>query len=125
MAWSTSVIIPPDGNMADYLSSLQLMLGRKDSRYWPTHGPPLNAPRNYVEILIAHRKQRMVGILRLLENGPLRITQMVEPLYPGLDPRLTGGAKRSIFASLLYLIDTGEVQPSGHPTLNSIYHRAC
>ena len=123
MAWSTSVIIPPDGNMADYLRSLQLMLGRKDRCYWPTHGPPLQRPHAYIEALMAHRYRRMDDILELLALEPMRIAQMVDPLYPGLDPRLTGGASRSILASLLYLIDDEKIASSGNTLLNSIYRR--
>lgn len=123
MAWSTSVIIPPDGNMADYLNSLQLMLERNDNCYWPTHGPALRTPAAYVEALIAHRHQRMDDILELLAQGPLCTTQMVKPLYPGLDPRLIGGASRSILASLLYLIDKGQIESSGDIPLKSTYRR--
>ena len=123
MAWSTSVIIPPDGNMADYLNSLQLMLERNDKCYWPTHGPALRTPAAYVEALIAHRHQRMDDILELLAQGPLCTAQMVKPLYPGLDPRLIGGASRSILASLLYLIDKGQIESSGDIPLKSTYRR--
>ncbi len=123
MAWSTSVIIPPDGNMADYLNSLQLMLERNDKCYWPTHGPALRTPAAYVEALIAHRHQRMDDILELLAQGPLCTAQMVKPLYPGLDPRLIGGASRSILASLLYLIDKGQIESSGDIPLKSTYQR--
>ena len=123
MAWSTSVIIPPDGNMADYLNSLQLMLERNDKCYWPTHGPALRTPAAYVEALIAHRHQRMDDILELLAQGPMCTAQMVKPLYPGLDPRLIGGARRSILASLLYLIDKGQIESSGDIPLKSTYQR--
>ena len=123
MAWSTSVIIPPDGNMADYLNSLQLMLERNDKCYWPTHGPALRAPAAYVEALIRHRHQRMDDILELLAQGPMCTAQMVKPLYPGLDPQLIGGASRSILASLLYLIDKGQIEASGDTPLKSTYRR--
>ncbi len=123
MAWSTSVIIPPDGNMADYLNSLQLILERNDKCYWPTHGPAARTPATYVEALIAHRHQRMDDILELLAHEPMCIAQMVKPLYPGLDPQLTGGASRSILASLLYLIDKGQIEASGDTPLKSAYRR--
>ncbi len=123
MAWSTSVIIPPDGNMADYLASLTALLKREDTGYWPTHGPPLDNPHDYIEALIAHRHQRMTDILQLLEIAPHHITQMIPPLYPELDTRLYQAASRSIFASVLYLIEAGEIETSDNATLNSTYHR--
>jgi len=72
---------------------------------------------------MAHRYQRMDDILELLALEPMCIAQMVDPLYPGLDPRLTGGASRSILASLLYLIDDEKIASSGNTLLNSIYRR--
>ena len=123
MAWSTSVIIPPYGNMADYISSLRRLLTRADVRYWPTHGPALDDPHPYVESLIAHRMQRMSDILELLDQGPQRIADMVKPLYPGLDPRLIGGASRSMFASILYLMQNGEIGSEGAASLDSLYAR--
>ena len=42
MGWSSTVIPPPHGNLADYLASLELLLPRNDKTYWPTHGPPIS-----------------------------------------------------------------------------------
>ena len=123
MGWSTSVIIPPDGDMADYLNSLQLMLDRKDNRYWPTHGPPIETPASYVAALIAHRHQRMDDILTLLVETPMHIPQMVDPLYPGLDPQLIGGARLSILASLRYLMANGEIEASHGMPMQCTYRR--
>lgn len=121
MAWSTSVIIPPYGNMAEYLASLKKLLNRQDQRYWPTHGPSLDNPHPYVQSLIDHRLQRISDILDFLATGPRRVAEMVGALYPGLDPRLIGGAQRSIFASILYLINKGQLASEGPPTLNALY----
>jgi len=46
MGWSTSIISPPDGDMADYMQSLELLLERDDEIYWPTHGPSIIDPQN-------------------------------------------------------------------------------
>ncbi len=121
MAWSTSVIIPPYGDMAEYLASLKKLLNRQDQRYWPTHGPSLANPHSYVQSLIDHRLQRISDILEFLATGPRRIADMVSVLYPGLDPRLIGGAQRSIFASILYLINKGQLASEGPPTLNALF----
>ncbi len=124
MAWSTSVVIPPDGNMADYLASLALLCNRTESRYWPTHGPPLGSPHDYVQALIAHRLQRMQDIIQLLKTGPWRIADMVEQLYPKLDIRLHGAASRSIFAAILYLQDCGEIEALEPTTLDGLYQQS-
>src|SRR6185503_17179509 len=66
MAWSTTVIAPPDGDMRDYLRSLEKLLGRDDAIYWPTHGGPIRDPKPFVKAYLAHRKEREEQILAAL-----------------------------------------------------------
>lgn len=103
MAWSTSVVSPPDGDMADYMSSLSLLYEREDRIYYPAHGPAVLKPRQLVRGMLGHRKQRERQILRELEKGENVIPVMVSHMYKGLDPRLTGAAGRSVLAHLLDL----------------------
>lgn len=103
MAWSTSVVSPPDGNMADYMASLSLLYEREDRIYYPAHGPAVLKPRQLVRGMLGHRKQRERQILRALEKGERDIPAMVAQMYKGLDPRLTGAAGRSVLAHLLDL----------------------
>ncbi|MDZ7588045.1 MAG: MBL fold metallo-hydrolase [Parasphingorhabdus sp.] len=103
MGWATTVIIPPDGNMADYMASLQKLYERKDRIYYPAHGKPVEKPQQLVRGMMGHRKQRERQILRLLEDGAVAISEMVPIMYKGLDPRLTGAAGRSVLAHLLDL----------------------
>ncbi|MEQ8741878.1 MBL fold metallo-hydrolase [Parasphingorhabdus sp.] len=113
MAWSTSVIMPPDGNMADYMASLQKLYEREDKIYYPAHGKKVTNPRQLVRGMMGHRKQRERQILKLLETGPAAITEMVPQMYKGLDPRLTGAAGQSVRAHLIDLLDRGLVAQSG------------
>ena len=69
MGWSTSVIAPPDGDMAAYMRSLEKLLKRDDALYWPTHGPSIIAPKPHVEAFIAHRRERSAAILQALAAG--------------------------------------------------------
>jgi glyoxylase-like metal-dependent hydrolase (beta-lactamase superfamily II) len=110
MGWSTTVVSPPDGNMADYMRSLEKLLGRKDRIFYPTHGAPVENPRRLVRGLLTHRKQREHQILALLKQGIGHIPEMVERMYVGLDPRLVGGAGRSVLAHLVDLRDRGDVE---------------
>ncbi len=103
MAWSTSVVSPPDGNMADYMASLEKLHDRDDRVYYPAHGPAVTKPRQLVRGMLGHRRQREAQILRLLDKGPQRIPAMVAVMYKGLDPRLTGAAGRSVLAHLIDL----------------------
>src|SRR4051812_42147011 len=70
MAWSTSVVAPPDGSMSDYMASLEKLRDREETIYWPGHGGPVVDPRRYVRGLITHRRQREAAILARLEAGP-------------------------------------------------------
>ena len=103
MGWSTTVVSPPDGDMADYMMSLERLLARDDKVYYPAHGPAIENPRRLVRGLIGHRKQREGQIMRLLKKGDGHIPAMVEQMYKGIDPRLHPAAGRSVLAHLIDL----------------------
>lgn len=103
MGWSTSVVSPPDGDMADYMASLDKLMKRDDRVYYPGHGEAVERPKRLVRGLIGHRKQREGQILRLLEGGTGAIPAMVGKMYAGIDPRLFAGAGRSVLAHLIDL----------------------
>lgn len=109
MAWSTSVVSPPDGDMNAYMASLQKLYDREDTVYYPAHGPAVEKPRQLVRGMLGHRRQREAQILRLLGEAPQTIPAMVAVMYKGLDPRLTGAAGRSVLAHLLDLQNKGRV----------------
>jgi glyoxylase-like metal-dependent hydrolase (beta-lactamase superfamily II) len=114
MGWSTSVISPPDGDMTDYMRSMQLLLGRDDVVYYPAHGEPIENPQRLVRGMMGHRKQREGQILRFLErNGDSAIPDMVAEMYKGVDPRLHGAAGRSVLAHLIDLDGRGLAEPTG------------
>ena len=103
MAWSTSVVSPPDGDMAAYIASMERLYVRDDRVYYPAHGPAVTNPKQLVRGMIGHRRQRERQIRRELAAGVTRIPDMVAHMYKGLDPRLHGAAGRSVLAHLLDL----------------------
>jgi glyoxylase-like metal-dependent hydrolase (beta-lactamase superfamily II) len=109
MGWSTTVVAPPDGDMAAYMASLRKLLDRDDVLYHPTHGEPITEPQRFVRGLIAHRKQRETQILKHLAAGTHNIPAMVAQMYAGVDQRLHGAAGRSVLAHLLDLEARGLV----------------
>ncbi len=113
MGWSTTVVAPPDGDMAAYMASLKRLLPRDDTRYYATHGAPIDEPQRLVKGLIAHRRQRETQILGLLQAGPKPIPAMVEIMYASVDQRLWGGAGRSVLAHLIDLEARGLVSRHG------------
>ena len=121
MGWSTSVIAPPDGNMAAYMASLDKLLARRDAVYWPTHGPAITDPQAHVRAFVAHRREREAGIVECISAGVETIEAMVERLYAGLDPSLKRAAGRSVLAHLIDLRERGLVACDGTPTTESRY----
>jgi glyoxylase-like metal-dependent hydrolase (beta-lactamase superfamily II) len=121
MGWSTSVIAPPDGDMAAYMASLDKLLGRRDAVYWPTHGPAITEPKEHVRAFIGHRREREAGILDCLNAGVERVDRIVERLYVGLNPNLKRAAGRSVLAHLIDLRGRGIVVCEGTPTTESHY----
>ena len=113
MGWSTTVVFPPDGDMAAYMASLAKLQARDDRVYYPAHGPAITNPRQLVRGFIGHRMQRERQILSLLEERSRSISEIVAAAYPGLDPRLTVAAGGSVFAHLLDLEARGLVIRDG------------
>jgi glyoxylase-like metal-dependent hydrolase (beta-lactamase superfamily II) len=113
MGWSTTVVFPPDGDMAAYMASLDKLRQRDDRIYFPAHGPPVTNPQQYVRHLAGHRMQREKQILSLVRGKPLPIPDIVANAYPGLDPRLVIAAGGSVLAHLLDLERRGLVEQRG------------
>jgi glyoxylase-like metal-dependent hydrolase (beta-lactamase superfamily II) len=121
MGWSTSVIAPPDGDMAAYMASLDKLLERRDAVYWPTHGPAMTEPQAHVRAFIAHRREREAGIIECLKTGCETTDAIVSRLYVGLNPSLRGAAGRSVLAHLIDLIGRDIVVSEGPATVNAVY----
>src|SRR6195256_2030298 len=121
MGWSTSVIAPPDGDMAAYMASLDKLLRRRDTVYWPTHGPAITEPQRHVRAFIAHRRERETGIIDCLKAGIETIDAMVERLYAGLNPALRRAAGRSVLAHLIDLTGRDIVAADGPATVDAHY----
>jgi glyoxylase-like metal-dependent hydrolase (beta-lactamase superfamily II) len=100
MAWSTSVVAPPDGSMRAYMDSLDQLRSRPETIYWPGHGGPVVEPQRYLRALIHHRRQREASILKALAEGPQTIPTLVAKVYVGLNPALTHAAGLSTLAHL-------------------------
>jgi glyoxylase-like metal-dependent hydrolase (beta-lactamase superfamily II) len=109
MGWSTTVVAPPDGDMAAYMASLDKLYRREDRVYYPAHGPAVHNPRRLVRGMIGHRRQRERQILRLLGERPRSIGDLVPQMYKGIDERLWPAAGQSVKAHLLDLERRGEV----------------
>ena len=113
MGWSTSVVVPPDGDMGDYLDSLARLYDRDDTIYYPAHGPAVTKPRQLVRGMIGHRRAREKQIGKLLTGQAQAIGDIVPVMYKGVDERLWPAASMSVKAHLLDMERRGMVSRSG------------
>lgn len=124
MAWSTTVVAPPDGSMSEFMASLDKLRGRDDMLYWPGHGGPVQDPQRFVRALAHHRRQREASILNRLNAGDRTIPEIVAAIYQGLNPALVGAAGLSVFAHLEDLVAREQAVTDGIPALDSRYRPA-
>ena len=110
MGWNTSVIAPPEGRMADYLRSLELLGERSDRVYFPGHGGRVDEPQRLVKAFLLHRRMREQAILDCIRSGTNTVKAIVPAIYRGLDPKLTNAASLSVLAHVEHLVSRGLVR---------------
>jgi glyoxylase-like metal-dependent hydrolase (beta-lactamase superfamily II) len=110
MGWNTSVVAPPEGSMADYLRSLELMGERSDRLYLPGHGGQVEEPQRLVKAFLLHRRMREQSILDCIQSGTNTVKAIVPAIYRGLDPKLLNAASLSVLAHVEHLISRGLVR---------------
>jgi glyoxylase-like metal-dependent hydrolase (beta-lactamase superfamily II) len=115
MSWNTSVVAPPEGNMGDYMRSLERLLPRTDEVFLPGHGGTLRSPQRVVRAFLLHRKMREQAILDIVRQGPTTIPRIVDQIYRGLDPRLVNAARLSVLAHVERLSELGQLSSEGGP----------
>ncbi|MBP2447017.1 hydroxyacylglutathione hydrolase [Rhizobium leguminosarum] len=124
MAWSTSIVAPPDGSMADYMASLDRLIAREDGLLLPGHGGPVVEPATFLRALKAHRLGREQAILTRIRAGDREISEMVKAIYSDTDPKLYGAAALSVLAHIEDLVERGEITADGPPSLAALYRPA-
>lgn len=121
MGWSTTVVAPPDGDMSDYMASLDAVIARDFTTLWPTHGAPVTDPAPFLAAYLAHRIAREDQVLARLVAGDRRIAEMIPVLYAAVDQRLWPAASLSILAHLIKLVRDGRVVAEPETTLDAAY----
>ncbi|MGR9392119.1 MBL fold metallo-hydrolase [Rhizobium leguminosarum] len=121
MAWSTSIVAPPDGSMADYMASLDRLIARDDRLLLPGHGGPVTEPAGFLRALKAHRLRREQAVLARVRAGDTQIAEMVKVIYRDTDPKLHGAAALSVLAHIENLMERGEIAADGPPSLAATY----
>jgi len=106
---TTSLVVPPDGDMKFYLESLDRVLQLEPQRLYPGHGEPIEAAAIAIRELIAHRLERQAQILRQLQHGASTPEALVEALYASYPAEVLGMAAGTVLAHLLKLEGEGRV----------------
>ena len=124
MAWSTTIVAPPDGAMSDYMASLERLLERDDRMFLPGHGGPVAKPRAFLRGLKSHRKMRERAIVERVRQGDRSVGDIVKAIYRDTDPRLHGAAGLSVLAHLEDLVAQGSVATEGELSLEGRFRPA-
>ena len=124
MAWSTSIVAPPDGSMGDYMASLDKLRARSETIFWPGHGGPVREPQRWMRALAHHRRQREASILTRIEAGDTDVSQIVARVYDNLNPALVGAATLSTLVHLEDLVARGLVVMEGELGRSARFNRA-
>lgn len=121
MGWSTTIVAPPDGAMADYMASLDKLIARDDGLLLPGHGAPVTAPGSHMRRLKDHRLSRERAILDRLRQGDRRIAEMVTAIYRETDPKMYPAAGLSVLAHLEDLVERGLVETDGDASIGGVF----
>lgn len=108
MAWSSTIISPPDGDLADYLRSLERLDQIGANRFYPAHGNPIDSPTTRIAELARHRRERTAQILNALRRGPATAAELARDIYD-VPSQLMGAATRNVLAHLIALTDIGAI----------------
>jgi glyoxylase-like metal-dependent hydrolase (beta-lactamase superfamily II) len=119
MGWNTTVVAPPEGNMAEYMASLEKLIGRPETVFFPGHGGRINEPQRMVRGYMVHRQWREQAILGAIRDGHTTITEIVALVYKGLDERLINAASLSVQAHVDHLIEKQLVKSAGPTSFTS------
>lgn len=123
MEWSTTLISPPDGDLAAFMASTRRLVGTGLATMLPGHGPGVADPDARLSELLAHRTAREVQILSALDDGPADLGTLTRRVYTGLDTRLLPAAARNTLAHLIDLVDRKEVIATPYLSMSAVFLR--
>lgn len=121
MGWSTTIISPPDGDMAAYLTSLEKLKQLGVACLRPIHGPAIESPNAFIDALIQHRHEREAKIYTAIKAGHKKVWDILPIVYHDIDENLYPAAARSTLSHILHLIDQEKVVAQGDISLETTY----
>jgi len=111
---ATALVAPPEGDLTEYLASLERLRRLAPRILYPTHGDPFTGPGAAIGRYVRHREERLAQVLAALAPGEASADTMVERVYgAALDPRLRAAATGATLAYLAHLERRGRVVRAG------------
>ena len=123
MEWASSMVSPPDGDLADFMSSCHKLEGRDWRIFYPGHGAPVQKPIERLEWLISHRLGREADILEALKQKQMSPSELAEKIYVETPKALLGAAARNVFAHLIDLHSRQFIVCDGSPRFHKLFAR--
>lgn len=120
LGWSSTLISPPDGDLADFFRSLDRIEIAAPRRLLPAHGDPVEEPSARLAELAAHRRERTAQILESLRKESAEAATLAKRIYD-VPPELLPAATRNVLAHLVALASLGAVNCDGELTAGSIF----
>lgn len=109
---NTTLVASPEGDLTQYLASLDRLRALRPGVLHPAHGPPIVDGMDAIERYRAHRAERIAQVVRALRQGTAAPAELIDRVYGDeLHPALRGAAEGSLRAILAYLTDTGRARP--------------
>lgn len=115
MGWNSTLVPVPDGSMADYLRSLERVIGLAYAHYLPAHGGAIVNGPAYAQALLAHRELRNRQVVTAVEDGATSIGELQRRIYPTLALPLRAAARMTLMAHVEYLSELGRIGASNGP----------
>ncbi|GIT91746.1 MBL fold hydrolase [Jannaschia pagri] len=121
MGWASTLISPPDGDLGQFLTSLDRLADLGAERFWPGHGDMITDPSGRCAELRAHRLMREADILGALRH-PRRVSDLVHEIYTDTPRALHAAAGRNVLAHLIHLWETGRVAAAPEVSPGALWH---
>jgi len=121
MGWSSSLISPPDGDVAQYMASLKRLAAVGARVAHAGHGPDIADPAARIAELAAHRRQREAEVLAALTGAPADAATLAARIYTDTPPALLGAAARNVLAHLVDLSERGLIAPRGPLNARAVF----
>lgn len=97
------MIAPPEGDLGEYVASLERVRRLAPSRILPGHGPEVARAGEKIEEYLAHRREREARVVAALDSGATSLAEIVESAYADVPPPMRPNAELSARAHLLKL----------------------